>query len=147
MSANADVFSSFGTTVRALRFRLDRSLQTIGLRLGQYQLLRLLWEEDGLTPRELADRLQAQMPTVTRTLQRMVRDGLVRREAHPAHARSVRICLNPKGEALRDSVAHILDDETNRALLGFTASEQVAFSAFMDRIAWNVRHDEQARAL
>ena len=147
MSVDTDVFATFGTTVRALRSRLDRSLQAVGLRLGQYQLLKVLWDENGLTPRELSERLHVEMPTVTRTVQRMVRDGFVGREAHPADARSVRICLTSKGAALKDQVALILDGETARALEGFTRSEQAAFEAFMERIAWNVRHDEQPHAL
>ncbi len=141
MFAKPDVLAAVGLAVRALRAQLDRGLQASGLRLGQYQLLRLLWEQDGLTPRELADRLTVEMPTVTRTVQRMVRDGFARREAHPQDARSVRIYLTERGHHLRRRVEAIFAEETERALQGFSPSERAALTDFMARIAANCRHD------
>ncbi len=141
MTRQPDVFASIGATVRAVRGRLDRSLQDAGLRLGQYQLLRVLWEQDGLTPRELAERLDVEMPTVTRTVQRLLRDGFVRREAHPADARSVRIYVTQRGREQRERVFRILDRETEHALNGFTQSERENLVALMERIAENLRHD------
>ena len=141
---HSDVFASIGATVRAVRGRLDRSLQDAGLRLGQYQLLRLLWDQDGLTPRELAERLDVEMPTVTRTVQRLLRDGFVHREAHPDDARSVRIYLTERGREQRERVFRILDRETEHALSGFTPSDRENLIALMERIAENVRHDDPA---
>ena len=134
----SDVYRTLGTTVRLLRSRLDRALQAVGLRLGQFQVLRLLWEKDGLTPRELSERLGVEMPTVTRTVQRMLRDGLVRREAHPADARSVCIFLAPRGIELEAAVAKILSEETDASLAGFTAAERDALVAYLERMAANV---------
>jgi DNA-binding MarR family transcriptional regulator len=44
-------------------------------------------------------------PTVARTIDRMVRDGLVRREPHPHDGRATRIRLTPRALALRDELA------------------------------------------
>jgi MarR family transcriptional regulator, organic hydroperoxide resistance regulator len=142
MKQQSDVFGTIGATVRAVRARLDRSLQDAGLRLGQYQLLRLLWEQDGMTPRELAERLDVEMPTVTRTVQRLLRDGFVRREAHPEDARSVRIYLTSHGEDQRERTSRILARETEHALQGFSAAEREELVALMERITENVRHDD-----
>jgi DNA-binding MarR family transcriptional regulator len=133
----SDVYRTLGTTVRLLRSRLDRALQSVGLRLGQLQVLRLLWEQDGLTPRELSERLGVEMPTVTRTVQRMLRDGLVRREAHPADARSVCIFVAPRGFELQSAVSDILRDETEASLTGFSVAEREALVAFLERMSAN----------
>jgi MarR family transcriptional regulator, organic hydroperoxide resistance regulator len=142
MTAQSEMFRALGNAVRAVRARVDRALQRSGLRLGQYQVLRLLWEEDGLTPREIADRLTVEMPTVTRTVQRMLRDGLVERQAHPDDARSVRIYLTKRSFDLRPQLAEIIDEQTERALHGFSAPERAAFVAMLDRVAENARHEE-----
>lgn len=142
MNHDPDVLAAIGATVRAMRARLDRSLQDAGLRLGQYQLLRLLWEQDGRTPRELAEGLAVEMPTVTRTVQRLLRDGFVRREAHPDDARSVRIYLTARGRESRERVSRILAAETDRALLGFSTADRQSLTALMERIAANVRHED-----
>jgi DNA-binding MarR family transcriptional regulator len=134
-------FPAMGVAVRALRARVDRALQAHGLRLGQFQILQMLWKEDGLTPRELAERLAVEMPTVTRTVQRMVRDGLVRREANPIDARSVRILLTTHGLEVRDVVSGVLEDETTNALDGFSPPECDAFVDFLDRVARNARRE------
>jgi len=133
----SEVYRTLGTTVRLLRSRLDRALQGVGLRLGQFQVLRLLWERDGLTPRELSERLGVEMPTVTRTVQRMLRDGLVRREAHPADARSVCIFLAARGVELESAVSTILTVETEASLAGFSIAERDALVAYLERMSAN----------
>lgn len=139
MTQAREELRALGNTVRAVRARVDRALQQCGLRLGQYQVLRFLWEEDGLTPREIAKRLDVEMPTVTRTVQRMLRDGLVRREAHPDDARSVRIYLTKRGTDLESSLAPLLDRETERALRGFSEAERLSLLAMLERISENTR--------
>ncbi len=139
MTEKPEVLRTLGAAVRAIRARVDRALQTEGLRLGQYQVIRILWERDGRTPREIAAELGVEMPTITRTVQRMVRDGFVRREAHPGDARSVRIYVTPLGERLRDSVTRMLDRETEAALSGFSATERRTLVRLLERFAANAR--------
>jgi DNA-binding MarR family transcriptional regulator len=136
---NIDVLESFTAAVRALRSRVDRELQSHGLRVGQASILRALWAHDGLTPRELSDQLAVEMPTITRTVQRMVRDGLVGREAHPTDARSVRIHLTPRADGLRDAVREVLERETAAALDGFSHDEQRSLIEFLERMHRNAR--------
>lgn len=142
MNPESDVFRALGNVVRVVRARMDRALQRSGLRLGQYQVLRHLWDDDGLTPREIADRLTVEMPTVTRTVQRMVRDGFVERQAHPDDARSVRIYLTKRGLELRTQLAETVAEQTGRAMRDFTAEERAAFVAMLERISENAK-DEQ----
>jgi MarR family transcriptional regulator, organic hydroperoxide resistance regulator len=139
MMHDRDVLRTLGNTVRTVRARVDRSLQLVGLRLGQYQVLNHLWKEDGLTPREIAARLDVEMPTVTRTVQRMVRDGLVRREAHQSDARSVRICLTKRGTELEAELEAILDRETERALQGFSTDDRRSLVRMLEQISENTR--------
>jgi MarR family transcriptional regulator, organic hydroperoxide resistance regulator len=142
MNPETDVFRALGNVVRVVRSRMDRALQRCGLRLGQYQVLRHLWEDDGLTPREIADRLTVEMPTVTRTVQRMVRDGLVERHAHPDDARSVRIYLTKRGLDLRLELAETVAEQTERAMRGFSPEERATFVRMLELISENAK-DEQ----
>jgi DNA-binding MarR family transcriptional regulator len=138
LNVEDDVIAIFGATVKALRSRFDGVLRRHGLRLGQYQLLRALWERDGLTPRELAEHAGVEMPTVTRTVQRMVRDGLVRREAHPSDARSVRILLDPKGRALQSAADDLKRAVVQGALEGIEGEERSRLIATLDRMLANL---------
>jgi DNA-binding MarR family transcriptional regulator len=138
MNDGDDVLAIFGATVKAMRSRFDSLLREHGLRLGQYQLLRALWERDGMTPRELAEHAAVEMPTVTRTVQRMVRDGLVRREAHPSDARSVRILLAPKGKALEAAAVDLRRSVVTSALDGISAQERTRLVVTLDRVLQNL---------
>jgi DNA-binding MarR family transcriptional regulator len=135
----AEFIRTFGRVVRALRARIDRQLQEHGLRIGQHQLLRALWEHDGLTPRELANEVGVEMPTVTRTVQRMVRDDFVRREAHPSDARSVRIFLTDRGRAMREVSERIFADVADAALRDLSPDERATFESLLERMLTQVK--------
>ncbi len=115
------------------------NLRVEGLRLGSIRSCSILWEDDGLTPRELSNRLSVEMPTVTRTVQRMLRDGLVQREDHPSDARSVYIRLTEKGNGLRPMIRRLLDHETGRMLEGFTEEERLQLVNLLERMLTNTR--------
>lgn len=134
-----EFLSAFGLTVRALRAYIDGKLSRHGLRLGQFQLLYRLWEHDGLTPRELAEQIGVEMPTVTRTVQRMVRDGLVRREDNPLDKRSVRIFVTEKGRSMESLASRVLQEGTQSALRGFSAEQRSHLVADLERILANLR--------
>jgi DNA-binding MarR family transcriptional regulator len=76
-------FPLFGALRRATVEFVDRRLQPYGVRVGQQFVLPLLWEaQEDLTMGEIAARLDFEAPTVTRTVQRMIRQGLVEKYAH-----------------------------------------------------------------
>jgi MarR family transcriptional regulator, organic hydroperoxide resistance regulator len=70
----------------------------------QHIVLTVLWEHDGLTPGEIARRLQAATPTIVNTATRMEEAGLVVRKPDPADARLVRLYLTPRGRSVREPV-------------------------------------------
>ncbi|HTX60473.1 MAG TPA: MarR family transcriptional regulator [Verrucomicrobiae bacterium] len=134
----SELLPALGATIKALRARMDAALRERGLRLGQYQLLRVLWERDALTPRELAEQVGVEMPTVTRTVQRMVRDGLVHREANADDARSVRIVLTSKGRAMESVALDVLAQTTRAALAGIPSQESDRVAQTLERILANL---------
>jgi DNA-binding MarR family transcriptional regulator len=83
----------------------SQRLQAHGVALGQWAILLFLYARDGQTQAELGRSVAIEPPTVARTIDRMVRDGLVRREAHPRDGRATRIRLTPHAVALRDALA------------------------------------------
>jgi DNA-binding MarR family transcriptional regulator len=82
----------------------SRRLRRHGVALAQWAILLFLYARDGQTQRELSRVVAIEPPTVTRTIDRMVRDGLVRREPHPNDGRATRIWLTPRALALRDEL-------------------------------------------
>ncbi|MGR6913978.1 MarR family winged helix-turn-helix transcriptional regulator [[Actinomadura] parvosata] len=110
--------------MKAHRNQLAAALVPLGLHVGQELLLNQLWREDGLTQGELIARLGVEPPTVTKTLQRLERVGVVHRAPDPDRPRIGRVYLTDAGKALREPVEAIwrrLDEDLQR---GFTQEER-----------------------
>ncbi|MFI6928032.1 MarR family winged helix-turn-helix transcriptional regulator [Nonomuraea spiralis] len=105
--------------VKAHRNRMAAALVPLGLHVGQELLLNQLWRQDGLTQGELISRLGVEPPTVTKTLQRLERSGLVYRSPDPERPRVARVHLTEAGKALREPVEEIwtrTDEQLQRGL-------------------------------
>ncbi|WP_375463306.1 MarR family winged helix-turn-helix transcriptional regulator [uncultured Methylobacterium sp.] len=92
----------------------------------QYLVLLVLWEEDGLTVKEIGTRLFLDSGTLTPLLNRLEAAGRVRRARDRADERQVSIFLTAEGRGLQEPLACIpdragaltgLDPEGRRALL------------------------------
>jgi DNA-binding MarR family transcriptional regulator len=89
---------------RLMAQRLAEELRPAGVGIGQWAVLMFLWARDGMTQAELSRVVAIEPPTMVRTIDRMVRDGLVTRERDPADARVSRIHLTKRGRTLRDEL-------------------------------------------
>jgi DNA-binding MarR family transcriptional regulator len=100
----ADLLSLFTLAAKLLREAADEAMVQHGVRVGQHIVLSALWQQDGLTPSEVARRLGTSTPTVVNTATRMEEAGLLARRPDPADARLVRLYLTPRGRAAREPV-------------------------------------------
>ena len=120
---------------------LARRVAPLGLAPAQFAVLLELWREDGLTQRELTERLDVEQATMANTLSRMERDGLVGREAcaHDRRARSVR--LTAKGLALEADATGAARRVNEAALDALSPAEREAFLDMMRRTIDRMRED------
>ncbi|NOK19503.1 MarR family winged helix-turn-helix transcriptional regulator [Corallococcus carmarthensis] len=82
-------------------------LAKLGLTYPQYLVMLVLWETDGVTVKELGEKLYLDSGTLTPLLKRLETQGFVRRERSTEDARSVTVSLTPQGRALRRKAASI----------------------------------------
>jgi DNA-binding MarR family transcriptional regulator len=67
---------------------------------GQWRFLRVLWERDGITQRELAERVGATEATTVRAIRGLLENALVERRDDPDDRRKFRIALTPRARRL-----------------------------------------------
>ncbi len=85
---------------RMMTMALHEAIEPYGVVPGQFAQLLSLYENDGQTVTELAQDVAIQHPTMSRTLARMERDGLVLRRDDPDDARARRVYLTERAKEL-----------------------------------------------
>ncbi|MCG9676794.1 MarR family transcriptional regulator [Vibrio sp. Isolate24] len=111
MSEKFDRQSSFGWLINVMANdaakTFDTELKKHGLTIALWPTLMCLWEEEGVTQREIAQKSKVENSTTTRTLDKLEKLGLVERQADPNSRRSFRIYLTDEGRALRKTLTPI----------------------------------------
>jgi len=117
---------------------MTKELEAHGLSLPQYFVLRELYQEEGLTQRELANRVGVLEPTIVATLDALEKRELIERVRSTTDRRKVGVMLTPAGNAVRDTLLGYAATVLDRALAGLTATEIAAMRATLKRIKGNV---------
>jgi len=134
--------TTIGYLVRDVHRSLARALQSRiashGVSMGQWFFLRALWDKDGLTQRELSQRVGMMEPTTVTALNGMERRGLVERVRNTHDRRKVNIFLTPKGRALRDVLLPCSIDVNSEATQGVAKAELTVAMDVLRRMAANL---------
>jgi DNA-binding MarR family transcriptional regulator len=127
---------------RAFSRSLERRTLALGVSLGQWPFLRVLWQEEGMTQRELSRRVAMQEPTTVSALNSLERSGLVRREPSTEDRRKVHIFLTPRGRELRREMLDCVTEVNEIAAHGIDAEDMATLRRVLAAIAENLAGDE-----
>ena len=119
-------------------------LDALGLTYPQYLVLLVLWEEEGLSVKEIGQRLHLDSGTLTPVLKRLEKAGFVRRRRDAQDERQVRVELTQKG---RETRAGALD--VRRAMvcaLGQSEPEIQALKQSVDQLHTTLRSGSKIAA-
>ncbi|MGF1695397.1 MarR family transcriptional regulator [Vibrio lamellibrachiae] len=98
--------TSFGWMINVIagqaakKFEIE--LKKHGLTLALWPTMMCLWEEEGVTQRDISAKSKVENSTTTRTLDKLEKLGLVERRDDPNSRRSFRIYLTEQGHALKE---------------------------------------------
>ena len=118
--------------------RAHELLEELGLYRGQHRILRALGKQDGLTHTDLSERAHVRPSTISTTIQRMEKAGLVERRHDAEDQRISRVYLTQVGRALQGDVQQVwrrLEEET---FDGFTLEERVLLRRFFLQMRENL---------
>jgi DNA-binding MarR family transcriptional regulator len=124
--------------IKEHRRQADAALKQLGLHAAQEFLLFLLWEEDGLSQSQLAARLKLELPTITKSVQRMERAGLVKRHLDEQDTRISRVYLTEAGRALYEPAVQVWKDLDARTRLHMTELEQALLRRLLQQALANL---------
>lgn len=136
--ASDDFQTAFWSAKHALALATAAAFARHGVHEGQQFVLRCLWQEDGLSPGEIARRLGLATPTVTRAAIRMEAAGLLRRAPHPHDGRMIRLLLTDRGRSLEKDVDAEITRVTERALAGLSPVDRDTLTRALKTIRRNL---------
>ncbi len=120
--------SSFGWMINVIANQASKNfeaeLKQHGLTVALWPTMMCLWEEEGVTQRDIAEKSKVENSTTTRTLDKLEKLGLVERQADPNSRRSFRIYLTDEGRALRETLLPIPVKVNKEALSSLDLNEQ-----------------------
>jgi len=125
--------------VRALQMRLAEH----GVSFGHWTFLRILWEHDGLTQRELSAEAGVMEPTTFSAIKAMEQLGYVSRRQMPENRKNVYVFLTPKGRDLKDKLVPLAEEVNRVAVCGVNAADLARAREILLVIIENLARDEE----
>jgi DNA-binding MarR family transcriptional regulator len=123
---------------RSLQMRLTKH----AVSFGHWTFLRILWESDGHTQRELSELAGVQEPTTFAALKALETLGYIVRRQRPESRKKVYIYLTPKGRALKAKLVPLAEDVNQIALRGVTAADIATTRRTLLTMVENLARDE-----
>lgn len=127
---------------RALLRALQMRLAAHSVSLGHWTFLRILWEKDGLTQKELSEMAGVMEPTTFAALKAMERFGTITRRRMPGNRKKVFIHLTPKGRLLKTRLVPLAEDVNEIAVRNVKAADIAATRQTLLTIIENLARDE-----
>ncbi len=141
MKAQDELFAeSLHLAAHGWRTALDRRLRPLGYSRSRWMVLLHVSLKDGISHRELADRLGIEAPTVVRLIDRMEAEGLLGRRASETDRRVKHLHLSAAGrkevERIRASAAEVRKE----ALAGLDKAELSTTLNVLQKIRTTLEH-------
>lgn len=123
---------------RAFQRLLERRIAPHGVTRGQWYFLRVLWTKDGLSQRELSERVGMMEPTTVIALRSMEKAGLIRRVRSTDDRRVTHVRLTPKAKRMRDGLLKLARGINAQANEGISRDDIAVFRRVIMRMTKNL---------
>ena len=126
--------------VRALQMRLAAH----DVSFGHWTFLRILWEADGLTQRELSEQAGLMEPTTFSALKTMERLGYIVRRRRGNDRKKMYVFLTQKGEQLRGKLVPLAEEVNRNAVRRVRSADVATTRKVLLAVIENLARDERA---
>lgn len=133
-------------TERAFRRALQIRLAPFGVPFGHWSFLRILWDADGLTQKELSERAGVMEPTTFAAMQAMEALGYITRQQRPTNKKNVYVYLTPQGRALKKKLVPLAEAANEVSTQNIAPSEVATVRRVLLAMIENLAHDELSAA-
>ncbi|MDB5945866.1 MAG: transcriptional regulator MarR family [Ramlibacter sp.] len=111
------------TAFRCTSASLQRRLKQHDVLYGHWTFLRILWQTDGVTQRQLSEQAGVTEPSTVTALQAMEKLGYVTRRKIDGNKKQIRVFLTPKGRSLRSLIVPCAQQVNQIVMAGIPAED------------------------
>ena len=129
-----------GMASTAVARRLQKNFRNAGLdiTIEQWTVLYHLWKEDCLNQQELCNRTYRDKPSITRLIDNLEKQRLVKRASFKNDKRINLVCLTDAGRALQDTTLALANQTMDEALDGVKKDEIEIVKSVLQRVYDNL---------
>ena len=132
------IITRVGAIRKALKREFELRAAPLEITSSQLQVLRRLWQGDGITTSVLTCDCASDGGTVTGVLDRLERKELIRRERSHADRRVVQIWLTEAGRDMEKPLTEIIEEINAMALVGLDDEQQRQLIQSLETVAENL---------
>ncbi|MGE5423229.1 MAG: MarR family winged helix-turn-helix transcriptional regulator [Ignavibacteriales bacterium] len=118
-------------------FKAD--LAPYGVTPGQYAVLKCLWDENGQTAKQIAERLCLDGSTVTGILDRTEQKGLIEKKVDAKDRRALQILLTDAGRALEGPLTKVIEEANRKALANLDMERSEDLKRLLQEISLTIK--------
>ena len=137
-----EIYSAInGMAASALARRLQKNFRNAGLEITveQWSILYHLWKEDCLSQQELCNRTFRDKPSITRLIDNLEKQKLVKRIAAKNDRRVNIVCLTDAAQKLQDVTIDIANGTMDEALIGVNKTEIELVKSVLQKVYDNLK--------
>ena len=117
------VINGMASTAVARRLQKNFRLAGLEITIEQWSVLYHLWKQDGLSQQELCNRTFRDKPSITRLLDNLEKQKLVKRIPSKDDRRINLVCLTEPAKLLQDKTIELANQTMDEALIGVNKNE------------------------
>jgi DNA-binding MarR family transcriptional regulator len=132
-----------GMASTAVARKLQKSFRNAGvdITIEQWTVLYHLWKEDCLSQQELCNRTYRDKPSITRLIDNLERQKLLKRASHKNDRRINLVCLTDAGRALQNTTLELANQTMDEALQGVKREDIEIVKNVLQKVYDNLNAD------
>lgn len=138
---NQELFKELKRMTKLHFEKTKKILDDYGLYVGQPRFLFSLLEEEGLSQKDMAKKLEVQPATVNVTLKRLEKAGFVEKRFDDTNKRASKIYLTDKGRETCLSAKVIIAELNNNIFSVLDEDEKSSLQAIIKKISSNIENN------
>ena len=134
MQLNQCINFLLNKTQNAVLIHFRNKLDEFNVTPAQYAVLKCLWSEDHISPKQISQEIWLDASTITGILDRLESKGLVKRMPSNTDRRTLIIALTDEGHALQADIDRIILEANHDVLKDLSPDEQTQLKSYLERV-------------